>query len=56
VATGLDTVEPGVVEPTTTAVDWRVTSSAASLEAYASAVATPYYQGSLREMVTGSAT
>jgi hypothetical protein len=56
VATGLDTVEPGIVEPTTTAVDWRVTSSAASLEAYASAVATPYYQGSLREMVTGSAT
>lgn len=56
VATGLDTVEPGVVEPTTTAVDWRVTSSAASLEAYADAVATPYYQGSLRAMVTGSAT
>lgn len=54
VATGLDTVEPGVVEPTTTAVDWRVTSSAASLAAYAEAVATPYYQGSLREMVTDS--
>lgn len=56
IATGLDTVAPGVVEPTTTAVDWRVTSSPASQEAYAAAVATPYYQGSLREMVTGAST
>jgi len=46
VATGLDTVEPGVVEATTE-VDWRVTSSTAALEAFAEAVNTPYYQGSL---------
>jgi mannan endo-1,4-beta-mannosidase len=53
-ATGLDTVEPGVVEPTTTAVNWAVTSSPESLEAYADAVALPYYQGSLRSIIEGS--
>lgn len=47
VATGLDTIAPGVVEPTTTAVDWRVTSSPAALDAFATAVNSPYYQGSL---------
>lgn len=55
VATGLDTVAPGVVEPTTTSVDWRVTSSMSSLEAYADAVTAPYYQGSIGAMVTESA-
>ncbi|MCC7022512.1 MAG: hypothetical protein IT338_06775 [Thermomicrobiales bacterium] len=48
VATGLDTVAPGVVEPTTTAVDWRITSSPATLAAFAEAVNSPYYQGALR--------
>lgn len=47
VATGLDMVAPGVVEPTTAEVDWRVTSSPAALEAFATAVGTPYFQGSL---------
>jgi mannan endo-1,4-beta-mannosidase len=47
VATGLDTIAPGVVEPTTTSVDWRVTSSRAALKAFSDAVAQPYYQGSL---------
>lgn len=51
IATGLDTVAPGVVEPTTTSVDWRVASSPESLEAYAVAVQTPYYQGALRTMI-----
>jgi hypothetical protein len=48
IATGLDTVAPGVVEPTTAAVDWRVTSSPATLDAFATAVNSPYYQGTLR--------
>ncbi|MCA9861043.1 MAG: hypothetical protein KC438_15040, partial [Thermomicrobiales bacterium] len=48
VATGLDTVAPGVVEPTTTSVDWRVTSSPEALAAFVEAVADPYYQGTLR--------
>jgi hypothetical protein len=56
IATGLDTVEPGVVEPTTTSVDWRVDSSEASLEAFAEAVSTPYYQGSLRTILDESVT
>ncbi len=56
IATGLDTVEPGVVEPTTTSVDWRVDSSAMSLAAYSAAVTTPYYQGSLRDILAGSVT
>lgn len=47
VATGLDMVSPGVVEPTSARVDWRVTSSPAALDAFATAVGTPYYQGSL---------
>lgn len=47
VATGLDMVAPGVVEPTTTSVDWRVTSSRASLRAFTEAVNSPYFQGSL---------
>jgi hypothetical protein len=51
IATGLDTVAPGVVEPTNQEVDWRVTSSPESLEAYAAVVETPYYQGSLRTMI-----
>ena len=53
VATGLDTVEDGVVEPTTTSVDWRVSSSVTSLAAYSAAVTTPYYQGSLRDILAG---
>ncbi len=56
IATGLDTVEPGVVEPTTTSVDWRVDSSDVSLTAYTAAVAAPYYQGSLRDILVESAT
>jgi beta-mannanase len=56
IATGLDTVAEGVVEPTTTSVDWRVDSSALSLQAYAAAVTSPYYQGSLRDILAGSAT
>lgn len=48
IATGLETVAPGVVEPTTSSVDWRVTSSPAALEAFAEAVNTPYFQGTLR--------
>ncbi|MFN8662272.1 MAG: glycosyl hydrolase [Thermomicrobiales bacterium] len=55
IATGLDTVEPGVVEPTTASVDWRVDSSMPSLEAYATAVAAPYYQGSLHSILAGEA-
>ena len=51
IATGLDTVAPGVVVPTNESVDWRVTSSPESLEAYAAVVETPYYQGSLRTMI-----
>jgi mannan endo-1,4-beta-mannosidase len=47
VATGLDTIAPGDVEPTTAAVDWRVTSSRAALNAFSNAVNEPYYQGSL---------
>jgi mannan endo-1,4-beta-mannosidase len=47
VATGLDTISPGVVEPTTAAVDWRVTSSPATLKAFTDAVNLPYYQGTL---------
>jgi hypothetical protein len=47
IASGLDTVAPGVVEPTTAEVDWRVTSSRAALDAFATAVGAPYYQGSL---------
>lgn len=54
IATGLDTIAPGVVEPTTTSVDWRVTSSASSLEAFSDAVTTPYYQGSLRAVLAQS--
>jgi endoglucanase len=56
IATGLDTVEPGVVEPTTTSVDWRVDSSVTSLAAYAAAVSMPYYQGSLRDILAGPVT
>jgi mannan endo-1,4-beta-mannosidase len=48
IATGLDTVAPGVVEPTTSYVDWRVNSSPESLAAFVKAVADPYYKGSLR--------
>ncbi len=48
IATGLDMVSPGVVEPTTTSVDWRVQSSPASLEAFGAAANSPYYQGTLR--------
>lgn len=51
IATGLDTVAPGVVEPTTAAVDWRVTSSPAALKAFTEAVNLPYYQGTLLEYV-----
>ena len=47
VATGLDMVSPGVVKPTAAAVDWRVTSSPAALQAFAGAVNQPYYQGTL---------
>lgn len=46
VATGLDTVKPGVVKPTAK-VDWRVTSSAKSRKAFAAAVKHAYYQESL---------
>lgn len=56
IATGLDTVADGVVEPTTTSVDWRVDSSAVSLAAYSAAAAAPYYQGSLRDILAESAT
>jgi mannan endo-1,4-beta-mannosidase len=48
IATGLDMVEPGVVEATNSEVDWRVTSSPAALEAFANAVSSAYYQGSLK--------
>jgi hypothetical protein len=51
IATGLDTIAPGVVEPTTSAVDWRVNSSPASLAAFTAAVNSPYYQGSLAHAV-----
>ena len=47
IATGLDTVAPGDVRPTTE-VDWRITSSAAARKAFAAAVKTPYYQAKLR--------
>lgn len=46
IATGLDTVAPGDVRPTTE-VDWRVTSSTAARQAFAAAVKTPYYQATL---------
>lgn len=55
IATGLDTVAPGVVEPTTTSVDWRVQSSPASLAAFSEAVGTRYYQGSLQEEIAAIA-
>jgi hypothetical protein len=51
IATGLETVEPGVVEPTAASVDWRADSSDKSLAAFTEAVTSPYYQGSLRDMV-----
>ncbi len=46
VATGLDTLASGAVVPTAE-VDWRVNSSNASRKAFAEAVQTPYYQGTL---------
>ena len=54
IATGLETVDPGVVEPTAASVDWRANSSASSLAAFTAAVTSPYYQGSLRTMLNGS--
>ena len=54
IATGLETVDPGVVEPTAASVDWRADSSAKSLAAFTAAVTSPYYQGSLRAMIDGS--
>lgn len=54
IATGLETVDPGVVEPTAASVDWRADSSATSLAAFTAAVTSPYYQGSLRAMLNES--
>jgi hypothetical protein len=51
IATGLETVPDGTVEPTTTSVDWRADSSPMSLEAFSAAVTSPYYQGSLRDIL-----
>ena len=54
IATGLETVDPGVVEPTSASVDWRADSSATSLAAFTAAVTSPYDQGSLRAMLNES--
>jgi mannan endo-1,4-beta-mannosidase len=51
IATGLDTVEPGVVKPTAASVDWRIESSDTSQRAFTNAVSLPYYRGSLRAML-----